>query len=224
VEEASERLRTALFKGALAELTRDARVCKAFEDQLIGAWAAWALVRIGPKSMDYGKAAFEMYLLMAACLIVEKGWTTEKVANKMPYLIPQRLPRKGLSPFELIVKRDIFRISDEYKELLEKLTTIQRKKWRNPIAHVLALKENLPGIADGLLRKWTNNKASDIAANFLGRKYSVGAETLKKWVQKTNLPRLMKWLDEQVARSCQAHNIDLQMLFANKTTARPQKK
>jgi hypothetical protein len=127
VEEASERLRTARFKDALAKLTRDARVRKTFEDQLIGAWATWALAMVGPKSIDYVKAAFDMYLLMAACLMVEKAWTTEKVAQKMFYLIPQRLSRKGYSPYDLIVKKDIFRINDEYKVLLEQLITIQRK-------------------------------------------------------------------------------------------------
>lgn len=224
MQEAPERLRTALFKEALYELVNDKRVAKGFRDQLMFAWAFWALGRLGAKSTDYATAAYEMFLLMGACLMVEKRWTTEKVARSMPYLIPQTLPRKGYSPFELIVKKDIFKIKDEYQTLLEKLRPMQNKKWRNPTAHVMALKENLPGINDVLVRRWANDKASDIAAKFLGRKYGVGAEMLKKWIQKTQFPRLMKWLDRQYARSCQAHKIDLKLLRDNYSAPPPQKK
>ena len=93
------------------------------------------------------------------------------------FRIPLKSSRRAVHPQEWL------RLWEVYREVLQTIKRLQTKKKRSRGNYLLALRENLPGISDKQIEKFSLMKPSNIAAVYVSWKFKLpaGPDAIKEY-------------------------------------------
>lgn len=153
----------------------------------------WALLRMGKDFLRYIELGLDLFLLELVAYTIANGGDVARAVAKSTFVIPLHVKNNTTLPFRfqkveggvyptIFGLLDLPKALDEYQSVLERIKNIRKQSFRNPAAHLLALKDILPGVPDDRVKKYPSMKASDIACDYLNIRYglSVNRESIKK--------------------------------------------
>lgn len=152
--------------------------------------ALWAATRVTPEQKRLADGIFYTFVFM---LRKATGCDYLTALREAPYVIPEKAQNKN--PFGPQV--NLLHILDEYEGMLGLAKEIQRRKWRNQAAKLIAFKEKFPGLPEARLQTYSCWPAAKIAGNYLAWKYKlpVSDQAVKKYLTKLRPQmRTINWL------------------------------
>lgn len=169
-------------------------VLEKFEAALI----LWAIEKMGDDVEKYVGRGLEMFFTGVMLKVLGVGTYnrdgfTERpkrsfldAIRETPLSFPVQLRKEPGFPFEKHQE-----LKQEYEAILSRVSKLKRKRWNNEAAYTLALIEALPGTPRKKAESYRSKKPSDVALDYLGRKYKLllGVESIKKYVHLKRIPQ-----------------------------------
>lgn len=163
------------FGQSIVELLSDPSFASILEAKKSEGLKKWAIRKMGESYNGYIWIAEHEFLIAVVAWMNLTGLDLCTAAQVVPFRVADNPNKKP-------VLVDPLTLFQECERVYSRVDKIKRRKWKNRANLLLTLAENLPGVDSERAKRYVTLKASDVALDYIQRKYNlpIGTEALKK--------------------------------------------